>query len=390
LISRGISSSLQRELDSFSKEVMGGDFNIREVTKGAFSQARAKLKPEAFKELNSITVSHFYDGAPYQVWHGHRLLAIDGSRLVLPKHKTVIEEFGEHSFGPNADSKRSLAITSLLYDPVNLLTLDAQIGPYTSSESDLMYRHLEHVKAGDLLLMDRGYPSLGLFFLLTARKIDFCIRMKENWWLTAKNFSESGEKERIVEFELPKKDRKLLKDYPWIQGQKIKCRLLSVDLENGEKEILCTSLTDSSKYPHEDFKELYHFRWNIEEGYKLLKCRLEIENFSGKTAIAVKQDFYAKVYMMSMCASLAFPIEEQVKREHEQEKRKHPAKINRTGALASCRSIIVSIFLKNNHQKALDAFDLIVAKTTEIIRPGRSLPRNHRPKKNYAMNYKRL
>jgi len=135
---------------------------------------------------------------------------------------------------------------------------------------------------------------------------------------------------------------------------------------------------------------LYHFRWNIEEGYKLLKCRLEIENFSGKTAIAVKQDFYAKVYMMSMCASLAFPIEEQVKREHEQEKRKHPAKINRTGALASCRSIIVSIFLKNNHQKALNAFDLIVAKTTEIIRPGRSLPRNHRPKKNYAMNYKRL
>lgn len=390
MIGRGINSSLQRELDAFSKEVMGGDFNIREVTKGAFSQARAKLKPEAFKELNSITVSHFYEGAPYQVWHGHRLLAVDGSRLVLPKHKTVIAEFGEHGFGPNADSKRSLAITSLLYDPVNLITLDAQIAPYASSESELLYRHLEHVKAGDLLLLDRGYPSLGLFFLLTARKVDCCVRMKENWWLAVKLFSESGEKERIVEFGLPKKDRGLLKHYPWLQNQKIKCRLLSVELENGEKEILCTSLTDSDKYPHEDFKELYHFRWNIEESYKLFKCRLEIENFSGKTAIAVKQDFYAKVYMMSMCASLAFPIEEQVKKEHEEEKRKHPVKINRTSALASYRDIVVSAFLKKNWEKALEAFDRIVKKTTEIIRPGRSLPRNHRPKKKYSMNYKRL
>jgi hypothetical protein len=42
-ISRGVKSSLRRELDSFYKEVTGGDFNIREVTKGAFIQARAKL-----------------------------------------------------------------------------------------------------------------------------------------------------------------------------------------------------------------------------------------------------------------------------------------------------------------------------------------------------------
>jgi len=51
---------LQRELDAFSREVMGGDFSIREVTKGAFTQARAKLDPEAFKELNEDIVANFY------------------------------------------------------------------------------------------------------------------------------------------------------------------------------------------------------------------------------------------------------------------------------------------------------------------------------------------
>jgi len=120
LIARGLSRSLQRELDTFSKEVLGGEFNIREVTKGAFSQARAKLNPEAFKELNKDAVTLFYQDAPYQVWHGHRLLAVDGTRLMLPRHDSVIEAFGEHGFGPNAASKRSMAVASFLYDPVRV------------------------------------------------------------------------------------------------------------------------------------------------------------------------------------------------------------------------------------------------------------------------------
>jgi hypothetical protein len=50
------------------------------------------------------------------------------------------------------------------------------------------------------------------------------------------------------------------------------------------------------KYLYEDFEQLYHYRWNEEEAYKMLKCRVEIENFSWKTAIAVRQDFYARIF----------------------------------------------------------------------------------------------
>jgi hypothetical protein len=177
-----VKSSLQRELGGFYKEVTGSDFNIRQVTKGAFSQARVKLKPEAFIELNTSVVNTFYQGAPWLAWCGFRLLAVDGSRLVLPNHPSVVEEFGQHQFGPNAGSPCSLALCSMLYDPLNLLTIDAQLAPYSSSERDLFYQHLEHVKEGDLLLLDRGYPSIALLFLLTAKNIHFCARMKEDWW----------------------------------------------------------------------------------------------------------------------------------------------------------------------------------------------------------------
>ena len=244
-----------------------------------------------------------------------------------------------------------------------------------------MLEHLEYVKPGDLLLLDRGYPSFWLLFLLKAKGIEFCVRLKEDWWLKVKDFTESSEKERIVTFALPKKDRSKLKDFPHMLDQEITCRLIKVELENGETEVLCTSLEDSATYLHEDFEELYHYRWNEEEAYKLLKSRIGLEGFSGKTAKAVKQDFHAKVFLMTLCAAYAHPIEEKVIAEYQADKeRKHDQKINRTNALATTMDMLVPAFIHKKYKEALDAFDLLVWNTREIIRPGRSNPRNKRQK----------
>jgi hypothetical protein len=384
-------SSIQRELDRFFKALDQSDFNIREVTKGAFTQARAKLNPWAFERLNEVAANSFYDGAAYYGWYGMRTLAVDGTRFVLPNHPSVVEEFGVHQFGPKADSPRSLAMGSMLYDVFSQITLDARLAPYASSERDLLMEHLDKVESGDLLLLDRGYPCFWLLFLLKAKGIEFCVRLKENWWLKVKDFTDSNEKERIVTFRLPKKDRKKLAGFPHMQDATLTCRLIKVELENGEKEILCTSLTDSGKYAYEDFEQLYHYRWNEEEAYKLLKSRVEIENFSGKTARAVRQDFHAKVFLMTLCAAYAHPIEEKVVEEYKADQnRKYDQKINRTNALSMTQDILIGVLIRKQFEKALNAFDNIVANTREIIRPGRTNPRNKKPKKLYSMNYKRL
>jgi len=394
MLFRGVKSSLQRELDSFSKTVLSTDYNIRKVTKGAFSQARSKLKPEAFKEINDVACASFYAGAPYRRWHGHRLLCVDGSRLHLPNHQTVREEFGEYMVGRNGDTPVSMAIVSFLYDPLNLLTLDSQIDSWSKSEQELLLRHTEKFRAGDLLLCDRGYPSIYLFYLLRLLGVEFCFRMKDDWWLPVRSFMESGQKEMIIELSLPQKDRGKAHADTFSKEAPIRCRLVLVELEDGEKEVLCTSLLDTEAYPHELFKELYHLRWGVEEGYKLLKERLDLEDFSGKTAKAVKQDFYAKVLMMTLCAALSFPIEEKVRQESLREKnnnqRKHEKKLNHTSALGMFYDTAVGIFIKKDFTNALNAFDDLMSKTCEIIRPGRANPRNHKPKKVYYMNKKKL
>ena len=382
-------TALQRDLDRFYKAISGDDFNIRAVTKGALTQARSKLNPWCFKRLNEIAVKDFYEGASYYVWYGMRVLAVDGTRLMLPNHETIREKYGTHDFGPKADAPRSMAMGSALYDTLNHLTIDAEIAPYASSERDLLMKHLENVNAGDMLLLDRGYSCFWLFYLLQAKGISFCVRLKDNWWLKVKDFVESGEEERIVSFSLPKKDQDKLADYPHMQDNELKCRLIRVVLDNGEVEVLCTSLLDTEQYKQEEFALLYSHRWNEEEAYKLLKSRVEIEAFSGKTARAVEQDFYAKVFMMTMCAAFAHPIEQKVVEEHRADKKRtHPQKINRTHALATMMDMIIPMFLKQKRTEALISFDKIVEQTREVIRPGRKHPRKKKSKKPHYINYK--
>jgi len=393
----GFKTAIQRELDSFFKQLSNEDISIREATKSAFSQARAKLNPWAFSRLNEVVVNTFYQQSLCYTWHGMRTLAVDGSRLVLPKHQSVEDEFGIHEFGPKADSPRSMAISSTLYDVFNHLTLDAQLAPYSGSEIDLLDKHLEKVEKGDMLLLDRGYPSFALFFILMARGIEFTVRMKDNWWLSVKEFVASGQKEQIVSFTLPDKDREKLADYPEMIDSTIPCRLIRIELEGGEVKVLCTSLTDMEKYKHSDFKELYHYRWNTEEAYKLLKSRIELEDFSGKTARAVHQDFQAKIFLMTLTAAYAFPVEERVRKEFKAgkktkagKKRKYDQKINRTNAISTTINSLIGLFIKKKESSTMEEFDDNLYKTREIIRPGRSFERKHKPKKNYAMAYKRL
>jgi hypothetical protein len=77
-------------------------------------------------------------------------------------------------------------------------------------------------------------------------------------------------------------------------------RFVSVRLPTGELEVLATSLQDEAKYPTAEFLALYHRRWRHETYYGVLKGRLELENFSGQTPEAVRQDFHAAVPLCNL------------------------------------------------------------------------------------------
>ena len=389
-IAKLLRNSIQRELNDFFAKINNADFSIQEVTKGAFSTARSKLKHTAFIELSNKSVNSFYQQAPYVRWGEFRVLACDGSTVSLPKSKDIAKDFPLTGFGRNADCEKSLAKISLVYDVFNQVTLHAKIDAFKVHETTLFKQQLEEVDfmADDLILLDRGYPSVGLLYELLQRNIHFCVRLKDNWWKEVNKMLEDGATDKIVKFTLNKNQLNLSKKFNTTQRD-VEVRIVVVALDNGKKEILCTSLLCPIDTTTEDLKWLYHQRWTEEEAYKILKTRIDLANFSGMTSLSVQQDFYAAIFTMNMCAILAHPITEKIRTE-KNTTRKHARKINRTNAISYISKSWVGIFIKRKFNQCLEHFDKMLIGTTEVVRPNRHFPRNHQQQKPKSMNYKPL
>ena len=155
----------------------------------------------------------------------------------------------------------------------------------------------------------------------------------------------------------------------------IKVRLIRIELPSGETEILVTSLLDQEKFEHDVFAELYHLRWPVEEDYKIMKCRIQVENFSGKTVRSVYQDFHAKIFSKNLTMMIANSVEPLV--EKNTASRKYKYQVNFTQALSAIKNVIVLLILRPGDKIHSIIADLqaVILRCVDAIRPGRSYKR---------------
>lgn len=74
--------SLQSELNNFFENILKRNDPI---SKQAFSEARNKIDPKAFIELNDAINEVIYEKHnEYKLWNGYRVSAIDGSIIEIP------------------------------------------------------------------------------------------------------------------------------------------------------------------------------------------------------------------------------------------------------------------------------------------------------------------
>ncbi len=333
--------SYDTELKAFYKTINNQVVANPEVTKGAVSKARKKLKPSAFIELNSTAVYEYEKQAPLKTWNEMRLLAVDGSTATVPDEPEVKEHFGVWE-GTNGDPCPKARI-SQMFDVQNHITIDAIIKSKSQGERELAADHFLKLMPYDLVLLDRGYPAIWLFSLILSLGANFCVRVKVSQWKAIKKFYRSGKKEKIIELPMTYSSRRNCME-TGLDLEPIKVRLIRIELSSGETEILVTSLLDQEKFAYDMFAELYHLRWPIEEDYKIMKCRIQLENFSGKTVRSVYQDFHAKVFSKNLMMMIANSVEPLVEKYTAHRKYRHH--VNITQALSAIKNAIV-LFTKN-------------------------------------------
>jgi hypothetical protein len=379
-----VKRALQDELDEFFRALQQDKVAERVVTKSAFTQARQKLKHTAFIELNQEQVAYFYRHFAPQQWRGLRLLAIDGSMCDIPDVPNLRGHFGVWPSPTSTGCAK--ARLSQLFDVLNKVTVDACIEPNAYGERALAEQHLSLVSEGDLILLDRGYPAYWFFMAIHARGSHFCARLNVNQWKSVKRFVTSEKQEQSITLhpDYRARDKCHKRGLP---TDELQLRLIRVDLPTGEVEVLITSLLDTIRFPYEVFKELYFERWPVEEDYKVMKSRLQVENWSGISTEAVYQDFHATVFTKNLAAILAQPAQPVV--EQRTSNRKHPYQVNMTNLISKLKDTVVYLFRDADVLHLLTSLWHQMLCTIEPIRPNRSFPREKKVhRKRFPMNYK--
>lgn len=379
-------SSIQVELDRFYKTLFDSSSSISSISKSAFTQSRKKLLPEAFVELADEQLKYFANNAPNnKTWNGYRVLAIDGSALNMPESHEVQQHFG---FTHNQHDKINKARCSFAYDVCNDLVLDAQITAYKSCEKELAVLHLQKLNPEtDILIFDRGYPALWLFGLLQKMNFKFCFRLSSSW-KDAVDLTNSNQTD--IDWVSVRRSNKVCDKFKTYNlAQKAHgLRLVKIPLSSGHVEILATNLLDREAFDLSTMKALYNMRWGVEEAYKLFKKGIHIEHFTGKTVHSIKQDFYAKVFMLNISSMMRTQYIENQK--VTKTKSKHDKKVNKTHVLAKIKDYLVHLMTSANITNIVYQIKQMLMNSFDIVRPNRTFKRTDASarRRHKSLNYK--
>lgn len=266
----------------------------------AFCKARVKLPAKIIKAMFDRVIGLLDQFKPEFQWHGRRLFAIDGMKVQLP----ASEELRDHFKCPQNQGGKAhypQAVLSILFCVLTDVVYNFELAPYNGDERKLALLHLDHLRPADIIIMDRGYPAYEIFYECHKRQLDFVIRMTVNssTWTVVKEFLRSGKKDAIVTIAMPAYLKARFKNNPQAP-RSLTVRMLRIDLDSGETELLVTSLLDQKQFPHDEFKTLYHWRWPIEEGNKSAKHHQYIEKFHAQEVNGIFQEVNAHYLLMAI------------------------------------------------------------------------------------------
>ncbi len=114
-------------------------------------------------------------------------------------------------------------------------------------------------------------------------------------------------------------------------------------------------------------------RWQVETNISIQKNILQLESFSGLTAHAVLQDFYATVLMTNLHSILIKEAQQTV--ESTVKDRKYPVKINRNKSFGKLKRNLISLFTGHEPRIILQKLHDHFIKDILPVRKGRSFIR---------------
>ena len=387
-----VRKTLQVELDRFF--ALLGLHEQPPASKQAFSKARMKLSAQTFIRLNDRLVEEFYADGAFRHRKGYRLLGVDGSTIQLPTSDEITEVYGGQ---PGASFP--MARASVVFDVENEITVDAVLAPYVSDERVLALEHLQRVAGAggvdDIWIFDMGYPAFYLMAALHQAQRQFVVRIYPGFCKEVDAFLAGGALDGCIEIDVFAEGRvvnpKFRQYLPELDRCVLRLRIVVLDLRQGSRVILLTSLLDPTLFTCEDLGGIYRRRWPVETQYDLYKNVVELEDFTGLSALSVAQDFHATVLACNINALIINDVDQELEAENAlRSDRKHAYKANRNLSIAKLKDNVIRLLFDEVEVVSFyEGLKREIKRHKVPIRPGRSYPRKRRHKSKYSMNKKR-
>jgi hypothetical protein len=146
----------------------------------------------------------------------------------------------------------------------------------------------DNLRAGDVLLGDRGFCNWDLLAECFRREIHAVFRVKGKLRRGFRRGQRLSRHERLVRWKKPSVCGDTFTPEQWaalpeeLVLRLVRCRL---DLPGfrTKQVMVVTTLLDSAKYPPEALSQLYYRRWAMELTLRNLKIALQMHHLSGKT-----------------------------------------------------------------------------------------------------------
>ncbi len=330
------------------------------VSAPAICQARQRLHPAVFQDLLyelSAPRAGRLEQAQDRLWHGRRVYAVDGAKINVRRSPDL-----EYAFGVPEGAHCPQLLMCTLVDVCTRRPVDVEVSGYRGSERKHLMRLIDSLERGDLLVLDRGYPSHETLQVCDRMGIDFLVRVPvSHSFAVVDAFRESGAADSIMTLDPPKGV-----DADW---RPLQVRLTRIEGPDGPAFYISSLCQE--EITTAEIAELYHMRWEVEEYFKLFTGEyIGQKQFRSTTAQGVTQEIGALTLFLAISSLLAEAADD--------DSIDPDLFPSQKGAVLTLARYLTRILLDSDPDRALAAIERAVRRiqmTLDRRRPNRSYPR---------------
>jgi hypothetical protein len=352
-----------------------------DVSEEAFAQARQKMPLEMWMCLLLVLSDFFQQRHPdYVYWKRFRLLMLDGTDIALPRYKRLLSHYGGAGSG---EARTPQARMLMMASAQSRLPWRYEIVPQSCHEQTAARRLLGHLAVNDLVLMDRGFWSYGLFWLIQQRQAYFAIRLRGG--VTFRRLKRLGHNDELVEWTPRVRSKKKCSWAGLGLPKAIQLRVIKYQVAGFRASAVVTNVLQPNDISREEWVRmastderghvleagLYHRRWEIETMFYEMKVFQGMEeNLRSRSVRGMEYELAGHVLLYFLIRWLMV----EAAKKHDA----HPLQLSFKHALDEfndLRALLVIASEERIRKVLLPKLLARIAQHRIAVRPGRHYPR---------------